>query len=523
MGMEKELERLSKAEEEAKLGGGEKAIAKQHEQGKLTARERVDLFFDKGTFVELNLFAQHQCYEFGMEKTRPWGDGIITGYGKVDGRLVFLYAYDFTVLGGTMGITNTEKACRLSMMARKTGAPIVGLFDSAGGRVQEGSGTFSEFFSENIFASGMIPQISAIMGNCAGGAVYSPALTDFIFMVEGTSQMFITGPVVIKAVTGEEISMQDLGGAKPQSQISGVCDFVFKSDEECLQMIRKLLSFLPSSCLEKPPVIDTGDDPNRCDESLLEVVPESSKSAFDMHQIITKIVDNGDFFEVKKAFARNMITGFARLGGHTVGIVANQPNTLAGSLDCDASDKAARFYRFCDCFNIPIICLVDVPGYLPGVKEEHKGIIRHGAKMLYGLREATVPKITCVIRKAYGGSYTAMGSRALGADIVFAWPSAEIAIMGADGATRLMYRREIEAAENKEQFIQQKTEEFRETFSNPYYAASKQKVDVIIRPQETRPHLMKALEALQNKHEEMPGNKYGHEGMLGWKHGNIPL
>ena len=513
MGMEKELEILTRAEEEARLGGGKKGTDRQHEQGKLTARERVDLFFDKGTFVELNMFAQHQCHDFGMEKTRPWGDAVVAGYGKVEGRVVFLYATDFTVLGGSMGFTNMAKVCNLYRTARKAGAPLVGLFDSVGARIQEGSGTVSELFTENIFSSGAIPQISAIMGNCAGGAVYSPALTDFIFMVKGTSQMFITGPPVLKAVTGEEISMQDLGGAKPQSELSGVCDIVAENDEECLQMIRKLLSFFPSNYLEKPPVVDNVDNHNRCDESLLEIVPESPKGAYDMRTIITKIVDDGDFFEVKKAFARNMITGFARLGGQSVGIVANQPLVLAGSLDCDASDKAARFYRFCDCFNIPLVCLVDVPGYLPGVKEEYKGIIRHGAKMLYGYAEATVPKITCIIRKAYGGSYAAMGSKRLGADIIFAWPSAEVAIMGAEGAARILYRKEIEAAEDKAQLIQQKIEEYREKFSNPYHSASKQIVDVIIRPQETRPHLIKALEMLKNKQEQRQGKK----------HGNIPL
>ena len=412
-----------------------------------------------------------------------------------------------------MGYTNMAKVCNLFRTARKAEAPIVGLFDSAGGRIQEGSGTFVAYFAENTFTSGVVPQISAIMGNCAGGAVYSPALTDFIFMVKGTSQMFITGPRVLKAVMGEEISMQDLGGAKPQSELSGVCDVVAENDEECLQMIRKLLSFFPPNYREKPPVVDTGDDPNRCDESLLEVVPESRKGAYDMRTIITKVVDNGDFFEVKKAFARNMITGFARLGGQSVGIVANQPLVLAGTLDSDASDKAARFYRFCDCFNIPIICLVDVPGYLPGVKEERKGIIRHGAKMLYGYAEATVPKITCIIRKAYGGSHDAMGAKALGADIHLAWPSAEIAIMGAEGAADILYRREIEAAEDKEQFRQQKIEEYRQTFSNPYYAASKQVTDIVIRPQETRPYLIKVLEMLKNKREYRPDKR----------HGNIPL
>jgi len=512
MGMEKELEKLSQVEGEARLGGGKKAIDRQHEQGRLTARERVELFFDKGTFVEIAMLAQHQCHDFGMEKTRPLGDAIITGYGKVDGRLVYLYAHDFTVMGGSMGFTTVAKFCNLSRMARRVGAPIVGLFDSAGGRIQEGSGSSAGFF-ENVFASGAIPQISAIMGNCAGAGTYSPALTDFVFMVQGTSQMFITGPRVIKEVSGEEIGMQELGGAKPHSEISGACDVVAGNDEECLQMIKRLLGFLPSSYREKPPVVDTGDDPERCDESLLDVVPENRRAVFDMHDIITKVVDNGEFFEIKKAFARNMITGFARLGGHSVGIVANQPLMLAGCLDCDASDKAARFYRFCDCFNIPIISLVDVPGYLPGVQEEYKGIIRHGAKMLYGFAEATVPKITCIIRKAIGGSCDSMGTKAMGSDMVLAWPSGEMAIMGAEAAVVILYRKEIEEAEDKEQVKQQKVAEFRETFGSPYHAASKQLIDVIIRPQETRPQLIKALEAVQNKCEEMPGKK----------HGNIPL
>ena len=343
--------------------------------------------------------------------------------------------------------------------------------------------------------------------------MYSPALTDFILMVEGKSQMFITGPSVIKSVTGEEIGMQELGGAKPHSTISGVCDFVAKDDENGLEMVKKLLSFLPSSYKEAPPVVDTGDDPNRCDESLLEVVPESLTAPFDMHKVITKVMDNGDFFEVKAKFARNMITGFARLGGHTVGIVANQPLVLAGSIDCDASDKAARFYRFCDSFNIPIITFVDVPGYLPGVDQEYKGIIRHGAKMLYAFSEASVPKVTCVIRKAYGGAYSAMGAKAMGSDIIFAWPSAEVAVMGPEGAVNILYRKEIDKAEDKEQFKKQKVAEYMEKFTSPYYGASRQIVDVIIKPQETRPQLIKALEMLRNKSQVMPEKK----------HGNIPL
>jgi len=511
--LRKEIEKLEELEREVVLGEGREAIERQHAQGKLTARERIELLIDKGSFVELNMFAQHQCHDFDMERRRPWGDVVVTGYGKIEGRMVYLYAQDFTALGGSVGFTHAEKICNLIRMAQRAKAPVIALIDSSGARIQEGSGAYSLVFYQNIMASGVVPQISAIMGNCAGGGVYSPALTDFIFMVDGTSQMFITGPAVIREATGEEISMQDLGGAKPQSEISGNCDFVARGEEECLKMIKKLMSFLPPSYLEKPLVLDTGDDSNRCDESLLDVLPENPRAAFDMHQIISKIVDNGDFFEVKARFARNIITGFARLGSYSVGIVANQPLIAAGCLDCDVSDKAARFYRFCDCFNIPIICLVDVPGYLPGVKEEHKGIIRHGAKMLYAFSEASVPKITCIIRKAYGGAYSAMGAKAMGSDIIFAWPSAEVAVMGPEGAVSILYRKEIEKAEDKEQFRKQKITEYRERFTTPYYGASRQIVDRIIKPQETRPELIKALDLLRNKSQTMPGKK----------HGNIPL
>jgi acetyl-CoA carboxylase carboxyltransferase component len=513
MPIEKEIQKLKEQEEKAKLGEGQKAIDKQHSEGRLTARERIDLFFDKGTFVELDMFAQHSCHDFGMEKRRPYGDGVVTGWGKVDGRIIYIYAQDFTVLGGTVGTTHAEKICNLMRIARKAHAPVVGLVDSGGGRIQEGTGTYSFIFSENILASGVIPQISAVMGNCAGGGVYSPALTDFIFMVEGTSQMFITGPNVLKQVTGEEITMQDLGGAKPQSTISGVCDFVAKNDEECIKLIKKLLTYLPDSYLTKPARIETGDDPNRCDEGLLTVVPDNPRGAFDMHQIITKVVDNGDFFEAKPNFAKNMITGFARLNGNVVGIVANNPMFFAGSIDCDASDKAGRFYRTCDCFNIPIVTFVDVPGYLPGVKEEYKGIIRHGAKMLYGFREATVPKVVCVVRKGYGGAQVAMGTKSMGADIMFAWPTAEIAIMGAEGAVPILYKKELDEAQDKAAVMKQKIEEYRSTFNTPYYAAGRQLIDIIIRPQETRPYLIKALELLKDKKEEFPPRK----------HGNIPL
>ncbi|EFK09377.1 carboxyl transferase domain protein [delta proteobacterium NaphS2] len=507
---------LIEIEEQAKKGGGEDAVQRQHKMGKLTARERVDLFFDQGSFVELGLFAQHECYDFGMEERRPYGDGVITGYGRVNGRIVYLYAQDFTVFGGTVGVAHARKVCNIMKLARKTKAPIIGFIDSSGARIQEGMrGTYSMLFAENIDTSGVVPQLSAIMGNCAGGGVYSPALTDFTFMVDGTSQMFIAGPQVIKAVNGENISMQDLGGAKVQSKTAGNCDFVAGDEEECLKAIKKLLSFLPQSCMEKPPVtMNTEDSPNRCDESLTEIIPENPKLAFDMYSIIKTIVDDGDFFEIKADFAKNLITGFSRLGGYPVGIVANRPNVLAGALDCDASDKGARFYRTCDCFNIPIISFTDVPGYLPGAAEEHKGIIRHGAKMLYAYREATVPKINCIIRKAYGGALFAMGSKTMGADLVFSWPFAEIAVMGAEGAVNVLYSREIESADDKEGFRKMKTEEYRRRFGTPYWSASVQAVDAVILPSETRPNLIRGLQMLWNKTEEQKPRR---------KHGNIPL
>ena len=393
-GMRASLEKLEQLENQIRIGGTEKAIERQHKEGKLTARERVDLFFDAGSFVELDLFARHECHDFGMEKKRPYGDAVITGYGKVHGRLVYAYAQDFTVLGGTVGLKHAQKVSHIMQMARKTMSPIVGLIDSGGARIQEGMrGTYSLLFAENIDTSGVVPQIFAIMGNCAGGGVYSPILGDFVFMVEGKSQMFITGPNVIKAVTGEDIDAQSLGGSEPQSSIAGNCDFVVKDDAECLNEIKRLLGFLPSSYQAKPPIVDTGDSLDRCDDALIDIVPDNPKRAFDMRRVISSVVDNRDFLEVKARYAKNIITGFARVGGYPVGIVANQPTVKAGCLDCDTSDKAAKFYRTCDCFNVPIITFTDVPGYLPGVAEEYKGIIRHGAKMLYAYREATVPKI----------------------------------------------------------------------------------------------------------------------------------
>jgi len=511
--MEELIEELERAEQVAKAAGGAEAIEKQHKRGKLTARERIDLLFDEGTFVEIDMLAQHQCHDFGLEKNRPWGDAVITGYGNVNGRKVFVYSQDFTVLGGTVGFTTASKIAHAMRMATKVKAPMIGFIDTGGGRIQEGSGSYSLMFYEHIRSSGVIPQFSCILGSCAGGGCYSPALTDFIFMVEGIGEMFISGPRVIKAVTGEDITNEELGGAKPHSSISGVCDVVAKDEKQCMEQLRRLLGFLPSSCYEKPPIVDTGDDPYRCAEELLKIVPPEPKSAYDMKKVIQHIVDNGDFFEIKANFAPNMLTVFARIGGYPVGIIANQPLVMAGSIDSDASDKASRFYRFCDCFNIPIITLADVPGYLPGIKEEYKGIIRHGAKMLYGYVEADVPKILCVVRKAYGGSWAAMGSKTMGADMVLAWPTAEMAIMGAQGAVEVLYRKEIAAAEDKEAIRKEKLEEYREKFSSPYHYASKMVADFIIRPQDTRRHLFQALQLFWDKTgEKIPR-----------KHGNIPL
>ena len=513
MGVGEIVQKLGQAEKEARLAGGTAKIEEQHKRGKLTARERIDLLFDEGTFVELGMFARHDCTDFGMEKKRPWGDAVVTGYGNVNGRRVFAYSQDFTVLGGTVGATHGAKIVQIMKMAVQAKAPVVGLVDTGGGRIQEGFGTYTLLFNEHVNMSGVVPQLSCILGSCAGGGCYSPALTDFIFMVEGISQMFIAGPRVIKEATGEEISNEELGGPKPQSQIAGNCDYVAKDEKECFEQLKRLLSYLPSSWCEKPPVIDTGDDPNRSCEKLMKIIPDEPNKYFDMKQVIREIVDNGEFFEVKANYARNMITCFARIGGYPVGIVANQPMVFAGSIDCDASDKAARFYRFCDCFNIPIVTLVDTPGYLPGVKEEYKGIIRHGAKMLYGYIEATVPKIVLVVRKAYGGSGRAMGCKTMGADLVLALPISEMAVMGAEAAVEILYKKELDAAEDKQAVKMQKIEEFKEKFSSPYYHAGKMTFDVVIRPQETRSHIFNFLQLLWDKTVDR----------IPRKHGNIPL
>jgi len=515
MEMEHLLEELHQREGSARLGGGQGRIDKEHAKGKMTARERLDQLFDAGTFFEVGLLARHRCMDFGLaDKVLP-GDGVVTGYGLVEGREVFAFAQDATVMGGSLGAAHGEKICNIMDMALKARAPVVGINDSAGARVQEGAASLSAYgriFRKNVACSGVIPQISVIMGNCAGGAVYSPAITDFIVMVERTSYMFITGPKVIKAVTGEDIDMERLGGAKVHSKISGNCDFYHSNDTDCIEGIRRLLSFLPSNSDSAPPKVSAPED-RLLDEEMLHILPDSRKKAFDMHQIIDRLVDRGDFMEIKPHYAKNIICGFGRVAGHTAGIVANQPRFLAGTLDCNASDKAARFVRFCDCFNIPLVSLVDVPGYMPGVIHEHSGIIRHGAKMIFAYSEATVPKITIIIRKAYGGAFQAMCSKELGADQVWAWPTAEVAVMGAEGASEIVYAKEILKADNPEATKMAKVEEYRKKFANPYDATERMHVDAVIDPRATRHYLKGALRAFISKNE----------AVLPKKHGNIPL
>lgn len=510
------LDILQQQKEALYKGGGEKRIAKQHEKGKLTARERIDQFLDEDSFVEINTFVKHRQTQLGMDKREIPGEGVVTGYGTVDGRLVYVFAQDFTALGGTLGEMHAYKICEAMDLAAKVGAPFIGLNDSGGARIQEGVDAlkgYGNIFYRNTVYSGVIPQISAIMGPCAGGAVYSPALTDFVFMVRQTSQMFITGPEVIKTVTGEEVTFEALGGADAHNKKSGVGHFAEDSDEACLARIRELLQFLPSNNLEDPPVVEPADDPNRQEEALKEVIPENPNKPYDARDLINRVVDDGYFFEVHKDYAQNIIVGFGRLNGRPVGLVANQPRHLAGVLDIDASDKAARFVRFCDSFNIPLVTFQDVPGYLPGTGQEHGGIIRHGAKLLYAYSEATVPKLTVIARKSYGGAYIAMCSKSLMADIVYAYPGAEIAVMGPEGAANIIFRKEIEESDNPEETRSEKIEEYREQFANPYIAASRGRVDDIIDPRETRPRLIYALETLLSKREERPAKK----------HGNLPV
>ncbi|ACB85072.1 acyl-CoA carboxylase subunit beta [Natranaerobius thermophilus] len=510
------LEMLQEEKEKISKGGGEKRIAKQHEKGKLTARERIENFLDNGSFVELNAFVKHRQTQLGMDKKEAPGEGVVTGYGTVDGRLVYVFAQDFTVLGGTLGEMHAYKICDAMDRAAKVGAPFIGLNDSGGARIQEGVDAlkgYGNIFYRNTIYSGVIPQISAIMGPCAGGAVYSPALTDFVFMVRDTSQMFITGPQVIKTVTGEEVSFEELGGADTHNSKSGVGHFAADNDEDCLAQIRELLSFIPSNNAEDPPAVEPSDDPNRKEEDLKDIIPENPNKPYDVRDVITRITDDGYFFEIQESYAQNIIIGFSRLNGRTVGIIANQPAHLAGCLDINASDKASRFIRFCDSFNIPIVTFQDVPGYLPGTDQEHGGIIRHGAKLLYAYSEATVPKITVILRKSYGGSYLAMCSKSLQADVVYAYPSAEIAVMGPEGAANIIFKKDIENSDDPENTRQEKISEYREQFANPYVAASRGRVDDIIDPKETRPRLIYALETLQTKREQRPSKK----------HGNIPV
>lgn len=514
--MEEKIQELRQKEEVVRGMGGAKAIEKQHQSNKLTARERLDLFFDHGTFRELDMFVQHRCTYFDMPKTSIPGDGVITGYGTVEGRLVYAFAQDFTSRAGTLGEMHSKKICKVMDLALKAGAPIVGFNDSGGARIQEGVDAlcgYGEIFFRNSAASGVIPQITAIMGPTAGGAVYSPAMTDWIFMVNKSSYMFITGPDVIKAVTGEEITQEELGGAMTHNSKSGVAQFLCENDSHAIEMIKKLLSYLPSNNMEDPPIVDLGDDPCRIDPALNNIIPDNPRLSYDMKDIIRSIVDKGEFLEPHEYYAQNLIVCFARMNGRTVGIIANQPKFLAGCLDVNASDKATRFIRFCDAFNIPLITLADVPGYLPGKDQEWSGIIRHGAKLLWCYSEATVPKITLITRKAYGGAYIAMCSRHLGADFVFSWPTAEIAVMGAEGAANIIHRKEIAEAPDPNAKREEKIAEYQKLFSNPYIAASRGYIDAVIVPAETRPQLISALEAIINKRETRPPKK----------HGNIPV
>src|SRR6266540_3970408 len=514
--IEDKLKLLREKNAAAEAGGGAKRVERQHKEGKMTARERVEFLLDDGTFEEFDKLVTHRCLDFGMESQQIPGDGFVTGHGLVDGREVFVFAHDFTVFGGSLSETNAQKVCKIMDLAMKVGAPVVGLNDSGGARIQEGVlslGGYADIFLRNTLASGVVPQISAIMGPCAGGAVYSPAITDFNVMVEGTSYMFVTGPDVIRTVTHEEVTKEQLGGAMTHNATSGVAHFAVPDDRECLRLIRELLSYLPSNNVDDPPRMDTSDPVDREDEALDRLVPRSPNQPYDMLDLIHAITDEGAFLEVHRHFAKNIIVGFARLGGRSVGIVANQPAHLAGTLDIDASVKAARFVRFCDGFNIPLVTFEDVPGFLPGTRQEHGGVIRHGAKLLFAYAEATVPKVTVITRKAYGGAYCVMASKHIRTDVNFAWPTAEIAVMGPEGAVGVLYRRELKEAKDKEAARRARIIELEEKFANPYVAAERGFVDEVIEPAQTRPKLIHALSLLENKRETNPPKK----------HGNIPL
>ena len=514
--VEERLEELRQRKEEALVAGGDKAIERQHARGKLTARERLELLLDPGSFVETDMLARHRVHAFGMEKTRPYGDGVVTGWGTIDGRKVFVFSQDFTVVGGSLGETFAEKICKIMDMAVATGAPVIGLNDSGGARIQEGAASLAGYgyiFDRNVRASGVIPQISVIMGPCAGGAVYSPAMTDFIFMVKETSHMFITGPEVIRTVTGEDVTFEELGGAQTHASRSGIASFIAEDEQDVLQQVRYLLSFLPSNNMEDPPAFAPTDDPERLAPELNTLVPDSAREPYDMKDVIAAVMDDGQFFEVFPLWAMNMVIGFARLDGQAVGVVANQPKTLAGTLDIESSEKAARFVRFCDAFNIPLVTFVDVPGFLPGTAQEYGGIIRRGAKLLYAFTEATVPRMTVITRKAYGGAYVVMSSKHIRSDVSFAWPTAEIAVMGPEGAVNIVSRREIEKADDPEARRRELIAEYEDRFANPYIAAERGYVDDVIEPAATRVRLIQALRMLRSKREAVPPRK----------HGNIPL
>jgi acetyl-CoA carboxylase carboxyltransferase component len=516
MNMDPKIRKLRELRQQAELAGGQDRIDAQHAKGRLTARERIQLLLDPGSFRELDMFVTHRSTGFGLEDKKYLSDSVVTGWGTIEGRLTYVFSQDFTVVGGSLGEVHSEKICKIMDLATKNGAPVIGINDSGGARIQEGVvslGAYADIFLRNTLSSGVIPQISAIMGPCAGGAVYSPAITDFVVMVEESSYMFITGPDVIKAVTREEVTFEELGGAKAHNSVSGVAHFAAQDEEDGMHIIRRLLSYIPQNNMEDPPLLPATDAPQRMDEELDSIVPDNPTKPYDMKEIIYRVVDDGDFLEVQEHWAQNIIIGFARLHGRSVGIVAQQPAVLAGVLDINASDKAARFVRFCDCFNIPIITFVDVPGFLPGVSQEHNGIIRHGAKLLYAYCEATVPKVTIITRKAYGGAYVVMSSKHIRGDISYAWPSAEIAVMGPDGAVNIVFRKEIGSADDPEAERDRLGQEYRQQVAHPYVAASRGYIDDIIEPRETRPRLIEALETLQNKRDRNPAKK----------HGNIPL
>ena len=516
MDLEQKLAELKRRDSLAESGGGEERRARERKQGKMSARERVEFLLDEGTFEETDKLVTHRCQDFGMAEQKPFGDGFVTGYGRIEGRLVFVFAQDFTVFGGSLSEANAGKICKIMDLAMRVGAPVIGLNDSGGARIQEGVQSlagYADIFLRNTLASGVIPQISAIMGPCAGGAVYSPAITDFIAMVSKTSYMFVTGPDVIKTVTHEEVTKEELGGATTHNETSGVAHFAAHDDAECLSLIRELLSFIPSNNLDDPPRRASNDSPGREDEKLDTLIPAESNQPYDIKDVIHSVIDDGYFLEVQEHFARNIVVGFARMNGRSVGIVANQPAFLAGTLDINASIKGARFVRFCDAFNIPLITFEDVPGFLPGMQQEFGGIIKHGAKLLFAFAEATVPKLTVITRKAYGGAYCVMSSKHIRTDVNYAWPTAEIAVMGPEGAVNIVYKRELEKAKDKEKERANKIEEFRERFANPYVAAERGYVDAVIRPRETRKKLIQALEMLDGKRDKNPPKK----------HGNIPL